>query len=171
MIAGSARPTCWWNMIWMTVGAIAGFPDRSAWMGEFGLLLGGGRARQWFAHLAERRDPVQPTDSDWLNESARREAVSREDWRRSVRDMTQATLGAALVLAVATLVAGCAGAAGRITYDKPGVTQADRKQDEGACLREAIATDGSGRMFAPYLVDRELYGRCMEARGYSAKTQ
>jgi hypothetical protein len=88
-----------------------------------------------------------------------------------MRDMTGATMGAALLLAVALLLAGCASAAGRIVYDKPSVTQADRKQDEGACLPEAVTTNGSGRMFAPYLIDRDAYSRCMEARRYSAKRQ
>ena len=88
-----------------------------------------------------------------------------------MQDMTRATMGAALLLAVALLLAGCASAAGRIVYEKRGVTPADRKQDEGACLWEAVATDGSGRILAPYLVDRDAYNRCMEAHGYSAKHQ
>lgn len=161
-----------WNMIWTAVGTIAGFLGVSAWMGELDLMLGGGSpGASRVCRRSERREPATPTDSDGLNESDHPEAVAREDWRQSMRDMKRATMGAALLLAVALLPAGCASAAGRIVYDKPGVTQADRKQDEGACLREAVATDGSGRIFAPYLVDRDAYSSCMEARGYSAKRQ
>lgn len=72
-----------------------------------------------------------------------------------------------LLLGAAALLAGCA--TGRIAWDKPGVAQAERERDENACFRAAIGTDGRGQLLAPYCVDREVYTRCMEARGYTVR--
>jgi hypothetical protein len=77
-------------------------------------------------------------------------------WNR----VTIALLGAALL-------AGCA--TERIAWDKPGVTQAERERDENACLRAAIGTDGGGQLLVPYCIDREVYTRCMETRGYTVR--
>ena len=73
-----------------------------------------------------------------------------------------------LLAAVASL-AGCA--TGRITWDKPGVSQADVERDENACLRAAIGTHGRGELLAPYCIDREVYVRCMETRGYAVRSK
>ncbi len=73
-----------------------------------------------------------------------------------------------LLLTAATLLAGCATA--RITWDKAGVTQAERERDENACLRAAIGTDGGGQLLTPYSIDREVYTRCMETRGYTVRS-
>jgi hypothetical protein len=81
--------------------------------------------------------------------------------RRAAMRVTIALLGAAVLLA------GCATA--RITWDKSGVTQAERERDENACLRAAIGTDGRGGLLVPYCIDREVYTQCMEARGYTVR--
>jgi hypothetical protein len=70
-----------------------------------------------------------------------------------------------VLLTAGTLLAGCA--TGRIAWDKPGVTQADRERDENACLRAAIGKDG--QLLVPYCIDREIYTKCMEARGYAVQ--
>jgi len=74
--------------------------------------------------------------------------------------VTVALLGAAILLT------GCA--TGRIAWDKPGLTQAERERDENACLRAAIGTDADG-LLVPYCIDREIYTQCMEARGYTVR--
>ena len=61
---------------------------------------------------------------------------------------------------------------GRIAWEKAGVTQADRERDENACLRSSITADsGGGQLLAPYCIDREVYTRCMESRGYTVRSQ
>ena len=69
------------------------------------------------------------------------------------------------------LLPAAACATAQVTYDKPGVTQAERKQDEGACLRAAISSDEHARFLAVYQIDREVYVRCLQARGYTAKRE
>jgi hypothetical protein len=71
------------------------------------------------------------------------------------------------LLGAMVLLAGCA--TGRIAWDKPGVTQAERERDENTCLRAAIGTDGRGDLLVPYCIDREVYTQCMEARGYTVQ--
>jgi hypothetical protein len=71
------------------------------------------------------------------------------------------------LLAAAALLVGCA--TGRITWEKPGIGQAERERDENACLRAAIGTDGGEGLLAPYCIDREVYTRCMETRGYTVR--
>ena len=75
--------------------------------------------------------------------------------------LTMALLGAAVLLA------GCA--TGRIAWDKSGVSQAERERDENACLRAAIGGDGGGALLVPYCIDREVYTKCMETRGYTVR--
>lgn len=75
--------------------------------------------------------------------------------------VTIALLGAPILLG------GCA--TGRISWDKSGVTQAERERDENACLRLAIGSDGRGGLLVPYCIDREVYTQCMEARGYTVR--
>lgn len=81
--------------------------------------------------------------------------------RRTAMSVTIAVLGAA------ALLGGCA--TGRIAWDKPGVTQVERERDENACLRAAIGTDGGGQLLSPYTIDREVYTRCLETRGYAVR--
>jgi len=72
-------------------------------------------------------------------------------------------------LALLLPVAGCATAP--IAYDKPGVSETERKQDANACLRAAISSDENARILSVYQIDREVYVRCMEARGYTARRE
>jgi hypothetical protein len=82
----------------------------------------------------------------------------------------KSTATSLMLVAAATFLAGCA--TGRISWEKAGVAQADREQDENACLRSAITTDRSGGLLlAPYCIDREVYTRCMEDRGYTVRSQ
>jgi hypothetical protein len=75
-----------------------------------------------------------------------------------------------MLLAAAPFLAGCA--TSRIAWEKSGVTQAERERDENACLRSAITADsGGGQLLAPYCIDREVYTRCMEGRGYTVHSQ
>jgi hypothetical protein len=83
--------------------------------------------------------------------------------RRTAISVTIALLGAA------ALLGGCA--TGRIAWHKPRVTQTEKERDENACLRAAIGTDGGGQLLAPYCIDREVYTRCMETRGYAVRSK
>jgi hypothetical protein len=86
---------------------------------------------------------------------------------RYVRSTTRALV----LLVAATSLVGCA-TGGRIVWEKPGSAQAERERDESACLRSAITADsGGGQLLAPYCIDREIYTRCMESRGYTVRSQ
>ena len=74
-----------------------------------------------------------------------------------------------ILLAAAPLLAGCA--SGRIAWEKSGVTQAERERDENACLRAAIGQEGRGQLLAPYCIDRDVYTRCMEGKGYTVQSK
>jgi len=72
----------------------------------------------------------------------------------------------ALVLAAAALT-GCA--TGEWVYEKPGLTPAKLDHDMVSCRKEAfdpraITLPGVKR------VDRPAFNRCMERKGYSART-
>lgn len=73
-----------------------------------------------------------------------------------------------VLLAATSLVAGCG--TKRIAWEKAGTTQVDRERDENACLRAAVSGDG-GQLLVPYCIDREVYTRCMEGRGYTVRSQ
>lgn len=71
-----------------------------------------------------------------------------------------------LVAPLLVWLAGCATAPAGVTYQKPGVAAADRREDENACLRSASGLDNEGLLLLPFELDRAAYGRCMEGRGY-----
>lgn len=88
-----------------------------------------------------------------------------------MREMRRTTMAAVLLVALVAPLAGCATATRRAAYDKPGVTRAERERDENACVRAAIGSDGSGRLLAPYCIDREVFTTCMEGRGYTVRPE
>lgn len=73
------------------------------------------------------------------------------------------------LIAAAALLAGCA-TTSRIAWDKAGATAADRERDENACLRAAVGLD-RGSLLVPYCIDRDVYTRCMETRGYTVRSK
>ena len=73
------------------------------------------------------------------------------------------------VLAAAVLLSTLGGCATeRVVYGKPGIEPAEAQRDENECLRAAV---DSGRDSAHALTvvgfDRDVYGHCMESRGYT----
>jgi uncharacterized protein YceK len=68
---------------------------------------------------------------------------------------------------VAALMGGCASARGKTVYDKPGVTDAQRKSDEAECTKASLDVAGGPRGSAILAVDRDAVDGCMRARGYS----
>lgn len=77
-------------------------------------------------------------------------------------------MGWVAVLLPLVLLAGCT--TYRWVYDKPGATETQRKQDEGECLRASFRGETVPR--AGFLaLDRQLYTRCMEGRGYVARQE
>jgi hypothetical protein len=74
--------------------------------------------------------------------------------------------GAATLVAAASLLAGCA--TGEWIYGKPGVTPAKLDHDKAVCRKESpdprsVVLPGSER------VDRTLFNRCMERKGYTGR--
>jgi len=69
----------------------------------------------------------------------------------------------------ALLLSVAGGVSAPVSYDKPGVTQAERQRDQNERLRAAISTDERARILTVYQIDREAYPRCLEARGYTAR--
>ncbi len=67
------------------------------------------------------------------------------------------------------LSAGCA-AEQKLLYEKPGVTEAQMKKDQRACMRESVTGD-SPVVSNILKLDREAFKRCMEGRGYTMRTQ
>jgi hypothetical protein len=59
----------------------------------------------------------------------------------------------------------------RLGQDRPGISQAERERDENACLRAAIGTHSGGELLAPYCIDRDVYTRGMETRGYTVRSK
>jgi len=71
-----------------------------------------------------------------------------------------------IALSVVSLLAhGCAST--KVTYDKPGITDAQRQRDMNECVRRAVGTSEGWSTFGLYQVDREQYARCLETRGYA----
>jgi hypothetical protein len=71
------------------------------------------------------------------------------------------------LLYAASLLAGCA--TENWIYEKPGMTPAKLDHDMAACRKEApdprsVVPPGSER------VDRALFNRCMERKGYTGRT-
>ncbi len=87
----------------------------------------------------------------------------------------RARVGLTRVVAVAlvsstVLLGGCP--PGKSARDEPpGVAQSDRKHAEGECARAAPTNSDSGQSLMPYVVDRDVYTKCMEARGYTTTTR
>lgn len=71
------------------------------------------------------------------------------------------------VLVVTGLLVGCA-TTGLGVYDKPGAPEADVKRDRSACLR-ASASESEPFRFSGPTIDREVFVRCMEAKGYTLR--
>jgi hypothetical protein len=57
----------------------------------------------------------------------------------------------------------------RMVYDKPGVSDADRKRDEAQCTTASVATPAADVGLGMMRIDRTAFENCMKARGYSAR--
>jgi hypothetical protein len=73
-----------------------------------------------------------------------------------------------ITLAITMIVAGCA--TSRVTYDKPGLGDPDRRRDEAECLRMAVGGEDPRFLLLPITVDRDAYERCMQRRGYTRRS-
>jgi hypothetical protein len=71
-----------------------------------------------------------------------------------------------VLLATAILIAGCA--TGKLTYVKAGVSEAERKRDENECVRTALDHTYRAHILLPISIDREVFAKCLESRGYRA---
>lgn len=66
---------------------------------------------------------------------------------------------------VGIVLTGCSTA--RAAYDRPGGTEGERRRDFSDCTQLALGHDGGRHVFLPFVVDREIVAKCLEARGYS----
>jgi PBP1b-binding outer membrane lipoprotein LpoB len=74
---------------------------------------------------------------------------------------------AAVVTAI--FIGGCAAARDTMVYEKPGVSEEQKRQDEAACTLAAL--DTAAQHGAAFLyVDRDTVNDCMRARGYKVWT-
>lgn len=71
----------------------------------------------------------------------------------------------ALVVMSLVFTFGCA--TGRVVYEKPGSTEADRKRDVSDCVQASIGHESGRHVFAPVVLDRSEFEKCLESRGYS----
>jgi hypothetical protein len=60
---------------------------------------------------------------------------------------------------------GCA--TSKVAYEKPGSTEVDRQRDTSECTQACIGHEPSRHVFAPVVVDRAAFEKCLEDRGYS----
>lgn len=72
-----------------------------------------------------------------------------------------------ILLGAVVLVSGCATTT-RASYEKPGVSDAERKRDENECLRSALDHTYRAHILIPIAIDREVFRSCLEARGYKS---
>ena len=70
-------------------------------------------------------------------------------------------------LVVISLVSAFGRASGRVAYDKPGSTEADRRRDVSDCTQVSIGHDPGRHVFTPVVIDRAAFETCLEGRGYS----
>jgi hypothetical protein len=70
------------------------------------------------------------------------------------------------VLGITGLLVGCAGSMG--VYDKSGAAEADVRRDRAACL-QAAASDSEAFRFSGPTIDRDVFARCMQAKGYTLR--
>lgn len=73
------------------------------------------------------------------------------------------------VLGITGLLVGCVGGVGVYDmYDKSGAAEADVRRDRAACL-QAAASDSEAFRFSGPTIDRDVFARCMEAKGYTLR--
>jgi hypothetical protein len=72
------------------------------------------------------------------------------------------------LLVMLALLTGCANH--QALYEKPGVSEVDRKRDQSACVRVAL-TSGQPAQIGPATIDRDVFAQCMETKGYTLRQQ
>ena len=77
-----------------------------------------------------------------------------------------AVAAALFTLMVSPLLLAACGS-GRLSFDKPGVMDAERQRDQKECGLASADDSDSDRFLLVYGVDRDAYISCMTARGYT----
>jgi hypothetical protein len=77
------------------------------------------------------------------------------------------------LLLLLTFLSGCAPSmtTERWFFQKPGMTDAQRKQDQRECLSDSIDPVGPIRMGEFIHLDRQSYEECMKRRGYALRIE
>ncbi len=77
---------------------------------------------------------------------------------------------AAILVASLIVLGACATAdPPRIVYEKPGVSDADRKRDEVECTTASVGKARPDVSLGLLRIDRESFDNCMKGKGYSAR--
>ncbi|HKA59998.1 MAG TPA: hypothetical protein VKD28_15360 [Gemmatimonadales bacterium] len=69
----------------------------------------------------------------------------------------------------AIVIGGCASVRDTMVYEKPGVSEEQKRADEAVCTLAALDTAGQHGAAILY-VDRDTVTDCMRARGYQVLT-
>jgi hypothetical protein len=83
--------------------------------------------------------------------------------QRHVTDIGRLVPAWRILLLPLGLLAGCASRPA--VYEKPGVTEAEQKRDQSACVRVALSS-GQPAQIGIATVDRDVFAQCMERKGY-----
>jgi hypothetical protein len=70
-----------------------------------------------------------------------------------------------LVVASLLFTVGCA--TGRVAWDKPGTTEAERRRDVAECAQASLGHEPGRHVLTPVVVDHAAFAKCLEARGYA----
>ena len=82
-------------------------------------------------------------------------------------EVNETTIAGVALLLMAGAVTGCAQT--HLTFQKPGVAEADLQRDQNECFSKSLSDEG-GRILLPR-VDQDALIRCMEARGYAVSSK
>ena len=85
--------------------------------------------------------------------------------RKKVKGIMPTMWRCALMVMSLVFMFGCA--SGRVAYDKPGSTEADRRRDVSECTLVSIGHEPGRHVLAPVVLDRSAFAACLESRGYS----
>jgi uncharacterized lipoprotein len=80
--------------------------------------------------------------------------------------MSRRRIGIILALLGVSILAGCSTREPTV-FTKPGVTTSQQKADEAKCTEAAIGVIQDPRLSPLPPVDREVFERCMRAKGYA----
>lgn len=73
-----------------------------------------------------------------------------------------------MIVAVSVFITGCASQP--TAYTKAGISEAERKQDQTECFRQALGHVEPRHILVPVGIDQDEYRSCLKSKGYSVVT-